>query len=189
MLASKRIRILVPLLIAALALCGGCTGSGGGGGVTRELCLELVGASMSAPGEVVMQEGAGSTCGAFQVELMVTDVTDVFSVVATVEYDPRFAAFFAMTTDGSVLSQDGTQLTPLVQESTLGTITLGVARNAATGIDVNGTGKLLTLFFAPFDEGTGDITITTPCLTGSQQPPVPKAGVGCSGAMLVTTLQ
>jgi hypothetical protein len=144
---------------------------------------------MPTSGEVVMQAGAGSTCGSFEVDLMVTDVTDVFSVTATVEYDSRFAAFFAMTTDGSVLSRDGTQLNPLVRETTLGTITLGVARNSATGIDVNGTGKLLTLHFVPFDDGTGDITLTTPCLTGSQQPPVPKAGVNCSGGMLVTTLR
>ena len=77
----------------------------------------------------------------------------------------------------------------LVEEITLGTLTVGAARNAADGIDVMGTGKLLTLVFIPVDTGDGDITITTPCVTGSEQPPVPKAGVACSGGMTVVTIQ
>jgi len=179
-------------IVVVLALCCACGGGGGGGGggvIPPDLCMTLAPASAPASATVVVQTGAASTCAIAVVELAVTDVNDVFALATTIEYDPVSLAFAGMNTIGSVLARDGAQLNVEFREAVLGKVTIGVSRNAPTGIDVSGTGKLATLLFVPLDPGTDDLTVTTPCLTGSETPPVVKAGVACSGGTTMVIVE
>jgi len=182
-------RFTIAGVLALCCACGNGGGGGGGGVIPPDLCMTLAPATAPAPATVVIQTGAASTCAIAVVELVVTDVSDVFALATTIEYDPVSLAFAGMNTLGSVLARDGAQLNAEVRETVLGKVTIGVSRNAPTGIDVSGSGKLATLFFVPLVEGMDDLTVATPCLTGSETPPVVKAGVACSGGTTLVAVE
>lgn len=173
-------------IVAVLALCCACGGNGGGGGggvIPPDLCVTLAPSAPPGPGTVVIQNAAASTCTATRVDLVVTDVTDVFGLSTTVEYDPVTLFFAGVDTTGSVLAGGGAQLLVIREEQPLGTVTIGVSRNAATGFDVVGSGVVATLLFVPLNPGTADLSVSTPCLTENGTPPVLIPGVACSGGM------
>jgi hypothetical protein len=178
-------------VVAVLALCCACGGGGGGGGgvIPADLCITLAPSAAPAPGTVVVQNAAASTCTLALVDLVATDVNDVFGLSTTVEYDVASLFFVDVITPGSVLAGDGAQLIVIAQEGPLGTVTIGVSRNASTAIDVTGSGVVATLRFIPLNLGTADLSVSTPCLTENGTPPVLKAGVACSGGMTAVIVE
>ena len=149
--------------------------------IPPELCIDFVPSEPPAPGKVVTRLRDDSTCSFAIVEVVGTDINDVFSVATHIEYAFTAVAFSELSTSGSVLAQDGAGLLVRVEELGAGELTIGVARNANDTVDIVGTQVLMTLLFEPFELGTSDMTVQTPCLTSGEEPPEPLGDVSCSG--------
>lgn len=176
------------LVAAAVTLSSGCGGDDTSVSVTipPELCAQYEPSELPAPGKVVTRLSADSVCEVdsidfASVEVVGTDIAGVFAVAAHVQYDSTKVGFVRLETTGSALAQDGTNLLVRVEELPLGELTVGVARNASTAVNLVGTQLLMTLVFAPVNQGAGEMTIETPCLTDGAEPPQPLGSVTCSG--------
>jgi hypothetical protein len=176
--------ILVATVLALSAGCGGDDGGGGGVVIPPGLCVDFTPSELLTPGNVVMRLRDDSTCAVAIVEVVGTEIDEVFSVSAHIEYERTAVAFAGLSTSGSVLSRDGV---PLIApdddddvELTAGELTVGVARNADDTVDIDGTQLLMTLFFVPLNQGASDMTIQTPCLMSGEEPPVFLDTVTCS---------
>ena len=170
-------------LIAALLLSPGCGGgSGGDGGTINGMCLSFAGAQAPAAGRVVVRLGTGGNCMAQFVELVVTDVTDVFSGSFTVSFDPTRVAFGNATSQGSFLAAGGAQVNVVQSTPQSGSVTVGISRvGVATGVNATGSQVLVRLSFAPVSAGSATMTLTGTQLFGSETPPQPKSGLTWSG--------
>ena len=183
-MSSRRIhrRTLCTALAVGLLLTLGCSSTGGGGGPVVPSCVEYAGAAAPAPGTVTSQLKAASACEVAEIEFVATDVTDVFGVDLEIIYDTAVVQYVGFSLDGSVLRSDGTSIAAIGREIVPGRVELALTREALSGIDVTGTRLLVTAFFAGnFDTGVGVLTTADECLLGSEEPPVAKPGLVCSG--------
>ena len=149
--------------------------------IPPELCADFVPSEPPAPGKVVTRLRDDSTCSFAIIEVVGTDINDVFSVATHIEYAFTAVAFDSLSTLGSVLAQDAGEPITWVEELVPGEITIGVSRNADDTVDIVGTQVLMTLLFVPFDLGASDMTVQTPCLTSGEEPPEPLGDVSCFG--------
>jgi hypothetical protein len=175
------------LLAGLLLFAAGCSDNPV---ATGELCIEFTATSQANAGTVTSRLGTDSQCAAAAIEIMATDITDVFAFQSHITYDPDVVVFGGYSTVGSVL-EEGSDVAVLVEEEALGELrelTIGASRVApAVGIDVDGSGLVITLFFSQsaLQATSGDLTLGEPCLLGyGVDEPLPKAGVACSGGTI-----
>jgi hypothetical protein len=167
--------LLVLLLIAG---CGG----GDGGGIAAASCIGFTGAQAPAAGRVAARQASGGSCSAIFVELVVTDVADVFSGSFTLEYDPASVALGGASATGSFLASGGARVDVVQSAPQSGSATIGVTRVQTTaGVDVSGSQVLVRVSFAPVAAGTSQLSVTGAQLFGSETPPQAKANLTWTG--------
>ncbi len=167
------------VLTMALFFSPGCSSDDSSGTVfTIPTCITFIPASTGTPPEkVVLQEGAGSTCDEARVDIMVTDVDDVYGAGFVIEYSGAIVAYQGFSTTGSFLEDDNVN-TQIVQDGPIGSVTFSITRvqdaNPASsdGVDVSGTRLLGTLRFTSFSVGgPAELTLTNNNLFDSGTPP------------------
>jgi hypothetical protein len=165
------------VIVASVML--GCGGGGDNGGTgTMPACVGFTAASPAASNAVSTRESSGSTCEVARLELVVTDVDDLFGASFTVTFDPAVVSFDGWSTSGSLLDSDGVDL-ELLEDVDAGVVKIGVSRfGVDTGVDVVGTRLLLTLLFRKAaDSGATPLSYTNGKLIGSEPQPQVKPGV------------
>lgn len=161
--------------LAALLAAGGC---GGGGGGVQERCIGFLASADPAPATAVARQAAGSTCGEVVIEIVLTDVSDVFAVEFTASFDTAVAAYDGYSLAGSHLASDGAQV--LVLESKQpGAVSLGLTRaNSSSGVSfAGGRGLVRLLFRRAGTADRGPLSFSSTRVFGSEQPPVEKPGI------------
>jgi hypothetical protein len=179
----------VALIAILLFSAPGC--SDNNSPVSTELCIEFDSAQAPAPGTVTVRLSDDSVCEEVVVEIVVTDVDDVFGLRTVIEYDPDVAYY---NDEWSALNSIlGADLLVNIEEDPVGTLTVGVTRVATTGVDITGTEVLIELFLQRWaiDADSGPLTIEDGCLLDSGDPnanppvgPDTIPGVTCSGGTL-----
>ena len=173
----------IPALLALLALtffypaCNNCD----------NCCIRFASATLPAPGAVACVEGAGATCELLAVDLIISDIDDIFTAEFTILFDPAIANYEGASSEGSILESDGTQLTMLANEQP-GEITILISRLGAAfgGIDVVGEQFLARLYFSKVaDSGSSTLLFETARLFSSQFPPEIIPDVDWSGGTLL----
>jgi hypothetical protein len=173
--------VLVSVLLGAA--CGG--GSDGGGVVQPAACVNFTAAQAPGAGKVVAREAAGSTCSARTIEVIVTDVSDVFAAGFVAAFDPARVRFVSASANGSFLAAGGAQVN-LQAEAQGGGVTVGISRvGTSTGANAAGSQVLVRLTFAPVAAGASQLSLNNGQLFGSETPPQPKAGLTWSGGSFV----
>ena len=184
MRASRRGRAAVLLLgLATLLGAVSCDGDDDDGGIL--LCLQFAAAASPSPNTVVAVDGPGSTCSIAELDLVITDVSDILGISFTATFDPAVVAFSSVSTSGSVLESDA-DLAVEVGEGP-GSVTIGVTRVAATppGVGAMGSAKLVTLRFASTGSlGSTMVTFSPAKVLGSETPPQEKPDIVWSGGTL-----
>ena len=117
------------------------------------------------------QQAVGST---FNVQLLVNNVQDLFSVPMQVNYDPRVLQISAVSA-GDFLSRDGQPVALVHREDTQsGTITLNATRPPSTG-GVSGSGVLYTFTFVAKAPGEATLAVARPGGRSSTMNPISMA--------------
>ena len=175
-------RAAVSMLTAVLFVSTGCGGGDGGGGATAAPCLSFVGNQAPATGRVVTRLAAGGSCAARAVEIVVTDVADVFGAQFTLTFDATKVSYAGATSSGSFLTSGGAQVSVQEDSTGSGTVSVGISRiGVSSGVNVSGSQVLIRLTFAPLAVGTSSLALSNAILFGSQTPPQPKPGLTWSG--------
>ena len=166
------------LLIVPIVLLISCGGSGAGAVLQPPPNLVFVPASAPASGAVTLASGGGSTGDLAVIDIEVTDVMDVHTASFTLTYDSGVVGFIDFDTAGSHLGSDGTQLQAIVQENSPGTLTVGLTRLGATGIEFNGTEPLISIHFSRVAAtGTSSLDFVNSDLLDATAPPQPIPGI------------
>ena len=85
---TRGLAVLMLGALTSLALaCGGGGGGGGGGVIPNTGCAAFTAAAAPAAGTVVLQNTANSTCNLVVVDVVITDVTDVFTASFDMNYN------------------------------------------------------------------------------------------------------
>jgi hypothetical protein len=138
---------------------------------------------------VTCREGADSTCELIAVDLMVTDVPNIFTVDFAMTFDPALAAYEGLSANGSILSSDGTEVTVFEDyDPAQAKITVTIARLGldAGGIDAVGERHLLRLYFSmQAESGSSPLVFTTTRIFSGVFPPAIIDGVEWSGGTLL----
>jgi hypothetical protein len=173
----------VVLISTLLLLAPGCSDDPT---TPSELCIEFDESRPAIAGTVSSRLGEDSICEVVVVEIVATDIDDVFGFATKITYDRDVALFSHGDTLGSILESGNTNLALRVEEQVAGEITIGVTRVSTTGVDVVGTEVLIRLFFEiwAIESDSGTFTLEDECLLDSGEPPVPKAGIDCGGGTL-----
>ncbi len=162
----------------APALLAGC--GNGGGGTVPSICFSFVPDAAPSASTVVARSGSGSSCELLVVELVLTDVTDVFAVSFRASFDPSLLAYDGHSLAGSHLTSDGAQVQAL-ETVGQGEVQLGLSRlNPAGGIDFGGPQVFVKLLFRKpvgAQGGSGRLDFADTQVFDSQQPPQPKPGI------------
>jgi hypothetical protein len=155
-------------LTVSLAVSTGCHTADSVGGLTPS-CIRFVPAKDPTSGEVTAREGAGSTCGTAEVELVVSGVDAIWSAEFEVRFPLGITRVFNDTGDSFL--RDGTS-TLLVQatEITPGLLEIGVSRvDSENNAGVTPTADdmvLIRLFFTDvLSNGDGPMTLEDANLT------------------------
>ena len=181
-MSASRAALLAGMLAA---LASFSCGSDRDDGAARLVCIQFRPAAAPAPGTVAAIDGAGSVCGVADLELVITDVPDVFAAAFTVTFDPALVSFSAVSTTGSVLESDGAALEVVVVEGT-GAVDVFVSRfGVSTGVNAVCAATLLTVRFVPIaPAGSTMVTFSATKVLGSETPPLEKPGITWSGGVL-----
>ena len=180
---------VVLALGALMPACGGGGGDDGGGGGNGGASLVATFTPAATPGTISM---AGSSAGAnFSIQVQVTDVNDFFGAGFHVTFDPASAQFVGFSSSGSVLPGSAVDFDAVLEGpgdvKAYGWIT---DTNQPAGVDVVGTGTLMTLNFQataatsnnPFAFGTSANRVVKVCPTQGQacndltEPPLSWSG-------------
>ena len=163
------------MVVSAMLACGG---GSDGGSKTSGTCLTFAAAASPAPGMVVMREGSASTCDRAAIDLVATDVADVFGASFTVSFDPDLVDYDGYSVSGSALTSDGAQVEVLATPGH-GQLVFGISRFLTPdGIDVSGTAPLVRLYFRNLDRtGSGALALPTGSLDDDSTPPQEIPGV------------
>ena len=173
----------IPALLTILALtffspsCNNCD----------NCCIRFSSATPPAPGAVACVEGAGATCELLAVDLIISDIDDIFTAEFTIIFDPAVAHYEGMSSEGSILESDGTQLTKLENHQP-GEITIIISRLGAAfgGIDAVGEQFLARMYFSKVaDNGSTTMLFNTARLFNSQFPPEIIPDVEWAGGTLL----
>jgi hypothetical protein len=134
----------LPALLALLALticspaCDDCD----------SCCITFTSTTLPAPGTVASVKSDEATCELLAVDLIITDVDELFQAEFTVLFDAEIATYEGMSADGSILGSDGTQ-TVVLEDPQPGEVTVAITRLGGLfgGIDAEGEQFLARLYF------------------------------------------
>ena len=176
--------IVVASVVAFLTgLVPGC-GSDDDDNMQTNSCVALQNSATPAPNTVVALDGSSGDCGFLRVDLLVTDVSDLFGANLTVTFPQTQLAYFGASEAGSVLTS-GAAVDLQVSESSPGELTVGITRLSDTGIDVQGGALLLRLDFRRIaSQGSGSLGVSG-SLLDSSTPPAPIPDTELRGATVV----
>jgi len=187
------VRQVVVLLttLSILGLVPGCNDNGGPSvSVTPTGCLEFVAAAAPAAAAVVARPTAGSSCDVAAVEMIVSDVSDLFGTDFVITFDPAVVVLSGSgaSATGSIL---GTGLILDLGSAGSGQINLGLTRTTPPGVDVVGAQLLVTLTFGRVTNATSTSALSfgNASLFDSSAPPVEIPGISWSGGTFVVTAQ
>jgi hypothetical protein len=170
-------KLLGLLLIVVSPACHDCDNA----------CLQFVDADTPSPDSVTCRQGADSTCDLIAVDLIVTDVLDMFTVDFTFTFDPAVVHYENLAAEGSILSSDGAQVT-ILEDPQQGQVTITIARLGlgSGGIDAIGEQFLVRLYFGKAAEsGSSSLSFTTTRMFTGVFPPEIIEGVEWSGGTLI----
>lgn len=160
--------------LAALLLAGSCGGSGSssGGVVEPAACLAFTADADPSPATVVLRRGSASTCDRLVLELIITDVTDLFTADFRLSFDPAVIRYAGYDETNSVLGSDGETVRVLLDEES-GAIQLTISRfgSSLDGIDVVGSRLLVRIdFLREADTGVSPLSFSGERLWNSEWP-------------------
>jgi len=162
------------VVFLAASLLAGCSSSSEDASVDDGYsgpCLELTPAGPPVAGTVTLEASSGSTCDLLEVDVMVTDVSDVFSVNFQLTFDPSVATFDGYSTSGSFLGA-APDLGEFVLNRSPDTVLVSLAQLSRTGADATGTEPVIRLtFLRAADTGSADISFTSGEMMATQPPP------------------
>jgi hypothetical protein len=153
-------------------------------------CIRFASSTPPAPGTVACVQAGESTCELLGVDLIITDVDDLFTVEFTLQFDPAVVNYEGVSTDGSLLGSDGTQITTL-ENVQPGEVSITVTRLGAGfgGIDATGQQLLARIYFSKLaEEGTSTLFFADTlmfALPEGQLFPVLIQGVDWSGGTML----
>jgi tRNA threonylcarbamoyladenosine modification (KEOPS) complex Pcc1 subunit len=184
MMMSAKYLSAIFLLAGLLLLAPAC--SNNNPAATKELCVEFTPAAQASAGAVTSRIDADSECGAVGIEIIATDIDDLFGFYSVVTYDPDVVSFGGYSTVGSVLESGGADVAVVVHELVLGELTIGASRVSDVGVSFDDTQVVIELVFTQFAQQTvsGAISLDEPCLLSSLEPPLPMNAVSCSGGTI-----
>lgn len=126
---------------------------------------------------VTLALSGGSTGDQAVIDVQLTDVTSVHTASFTLSYDSSVVRYFDFDTTDSNLDSDGIQIQAIVHENMPGTLTVGLTRLGATGIEFSGTRSLIELRFSRLaDAGASPLDFTNTDLLGGA-PPQPISNI------------
>jgi hypothetical protein len=163
--------VMVVLLTAAVA--PGCSSSDSGGNAMETVpCVQLVNTTTPATETVVAEDGSSGECELLWVDLIVTNVDDLFAANFVVNYPSDLVQFVQASDTGSVLASGGVAVEVLTDIPSPGTLTVGLTRLAGDGVNVSG-GQLLVrlIFFRLQSNGSGQLSFDSPQLLDDSTPP------------------
>jgi hypothetical protein len=137
------------ILLALSLLTPGCNNC-------DSCCIRFASSTPPAPGSVACVQASESTCELLAVDLIISDVDDLFTVEFTFQFDPEVVNYEGVSVEGSLMSSDGTQITTL-EDAEPGDVTVTISRLGAGfgGIDAEGERFLARLYFSKLtDEGS-----------------------------------
>lgn len=173
-------------LLLALALVVpvlSCGGSSVGAVAPPGACLDFSPAADPASGTVVASEGSITTCDRLALDLIITDVDDLFTADFRLSFDPTVLRYSSYSDSGSVLGSDGAGVTVFSNEQN-GSIDLTITRMGASldGIDVVGSQLLIRVnFVREADSGVSPLSFSNQRLWNSSWPLELIPGVAWSG--------
>lgn len=165
------------LILGALAVsCGG--GGGGSTPTPPPACVEFTASQDPAAGRVAAQANASSSCELLLLDVMVTDLADVFAADFDVTFNQAMIRYDGYSTTGSLLATGGATVEVLEQQGT-GITTLSLTRVApAGGVDVTTSARLVQLRFRRnAQSGSSSVAFPRGEIFGSEEPPVEKPGL------------
>jgi hypothetical protein len=151
--AASRVAAAALLVVTA---CGGGGGGGGGGPTVPTARFAFTPAAAGGDGSLGLATGAGSTLTTLRLELVVTQVADLYAVAFDLTY-PVAVMRFAAASEGTFLNSGGTATTTFqVVESQPGTLVFGLSRLGPAG-GVTGSGTAATFEFTAVGAGSGGL--------------------------------
>jgi len=177
--AGRGLRLIAALLCVALASAG-CDDDE----MTGAPCLDFNPFAVPDPLTVTAAEGLGSTCDVAVVDLIVTDVSNLYAASFDVNYDATRVSLVTVATTNSALGSDGAPLLRQVTQVGTGQIHVAITRSlpATMGVDVVGGATLATLtFLRAGTSGMTAMTFTDADLLDPSTPPQPLPGILFSG--------
>jgi hypothetical protein len=184
----RRSRLML-LGLAAFSICVGCGGSdssSGGGTVPNPTCVEFNAAATPESDTVTSRQAINSSCDMLAVDLIVTDVDDLFTADFTFTFDPALVSYQSVSIQLSILGQDGTPLTTISKELAPGEISIAITRlgGAQGGIDAVGEHFMARLFLRRLaDSGATSFSYSSARFFDSQVQVIP--GVQWRGGSIV----
>jgi hypothetical protein len=169
-----RVEKIVPLLIFVLgaSFMPGCGGNGGETPTENPPCLRFEADSSPTSGEVTARRASASTCDQLILEIVVTDIDDVWAMGSRVTYPHSLLTYRSMDTSDTFLDDDGVglQLEDGVDNQVdngngTTTATFGVTRVGQDEPNISATGEriLATLVFRRVGTGgSGQLALTDP---------------------------
>jgi hypothetical protein len=175
----------VALLVVGLltSLAPGCGDDNGDDGTQTIPCLEFQASAVPVPDSVVATDGSSGECDRLFVDLIVTDVEDLFAANFRIQYPSDRVAFVSASGSGSVLTSGGVAVAVEADETAPGEVTIGITRlePSLPGVDVVGGQRLIRLSFVRIgSSGGGALTFPAGELLGSSGPgaqPEPIPGI------------
>ena len=173
---------------AVIVLCSGlaCGCGGSGAVIDGAQCVGFDAAGVAASNTVTLQESAASSCDTAAVDVMVTDIADVYASSFTLIYDPAIAGYAGYSTSGSFLAADGASL-QVFEDDQPDRVTIGLTRlGSNVGMNAVGAQFMVRLLFSRrAASGAAAVSFQDLQLLGSETPPQAKSGYQSLGGTLV----
>jgi len=167
--AEKIVPLLVVFLLGA-GLMPGCSSGGGDNPVENPPCLRFDADSAPTSGEVTARRGSASTCDQLVLEIVVTDVADIWTVGAVVTYPNDIMTYRSMDSSETFLAEDGNNVIVedgLDSEQDNGdgatSATISISRTLLTEDNISATGQSLfaaLVFRRLATGGSGSVTFS-----------------------------
>jgi hypothetical protein len=169
-------KIFGVLILGTLAVS--CGGGGGSTPTTPPACVEFTAAQDPAGGRVAAQANASSSCELLLLDVMVTDLDDVFAADFDVTFNQALIRYDGYSLTGSLLTS-GTAMVEDLEDRGTGITTLSLSRVApAGGVNVTTSTRLVQLRFRRnADSGTATVSFPRGVIFGSEEPPEEKTGL------------